>query len=88
MQTLPAKQIRAEDIIEIDCGHGPYENMQWALVIDVKHPVDLFSEEVKENEFSFFVKVGQEMFWTIDFNEDTELNVLVKDSTMEVSIWG
>jgi len=87
MQTLPAKQIRAEDIIEIDCGHG-YENMQWALVIDKEHPVDLFSEERKENEISFFVKVGGEMFWTVGFGLEHEFNVLIKDPTIEVSIRG
>lgn len=88
MQTLTAKQIKIEDLVEIDCGNGPHENMQWALVIDKKNPVDLFSEEIKENEISFFVKVGGDMFWTIGFSLDDEFNVLIKDPTIEVSIRG
>lgn len=79
MQTLPAKQIRSEDLIEINAANFQGENWQWGLVIDTQE---------KEGKFSFFVKVGGQMFWTEDFDAEKEFNVLVKDPTMEVSIWG
>lgn len=79
MQTLPVNQISSEDIIEINVGQFGRDNWQWGLVIDV---------QPKGQEFSFFVRVGADMFWTEDFDAAHELNVLVKDLTMEVSIWG
>lgn len=79
MQTLPAKQIRAEDLIEVNVGQFGRDNWQWGLVIDI---------QPKEQKFSFFVRVGADMFWTEDFDATHELNVLVKDPTIEVSIRG
>lgn len=79
MQTLPAKQIKPEDLIEINIGQFEKENWQWALVLDIK--------EKDFNVRSFFVKVGRDkMFWTEDFEETHEFNVLIKDPTIEVSI--
>lgn len=79
MQTLPAKQITSEDLIEINVGQFGRDNWQWGLVI---------INQEKENKNSFFVRVGADMFWTEDFDETHEFNVLIKDPTIEVSIWG
>jgi len=79
MKTLPAKKIRSNDIIEIDCGNFGQEEWKWALVIIA---------EAKEKKFSFFVNVAGHMFWTEDFDETHEFNVLIKDPTIEVSIRG